>query len=75
MANILQTLTLIYKENQILLGMKKRGLGQDRWNSFGGKVQPNEDIKTAAIRELREETNIQAVDLKPRGILTFEFEG
>lgn len=75
MAKILQTLTLIYKQNQILLGMKKRGFGQDRWNGFGGKVQPNEEIRTAAMRELLEEANIQVADLKPRGILTFEFGG
>jgi len=75
MAAILQTLCLIYSPDQILLGMKKRGFGVNRWNGFGGKVLPSENITEAARRELFEEANIQVSDLKPRGILTFEFEG
>lgn len=37
-------------KNQILLGMKKRGLGSGKWNGFGGKVEPNETIEEAAKR-------------------------
>ena len=38
-------LFLIDKEKQkILLGFKKRGLGVNRWNGFGGKVDPNETV-------------------------------
>ncbi|MFA6588042.1 MAG: 8-oxo-dGTP diphosphatase [Patescibacteria group bacterium] len=75
MAAILQTLCLIYSPDQILLGMKKRGFGVNRWNGFGGKVRPGETIMEAAKREMFEEANIQILDLKFRGILTFEFEG
>lgn len=41
---ILTTLCLIRKGDHILLGMKKRGFGEGRWNGFGGKVKDNESI-------------------------------
>ena len=41
-----KVLTLVYirDEENILLGMKKRGFGVGKWNGFGGKVQPGETI-------------------------------
>jgi len=74
METILQTLCLVYTPDQVLLGMKKRGFGANRWNGFGGKVKTGEDIADAAKRELLEEANIQVPDLEPRGVLFFEFE-
>lgn len=46
----LMTLTMILKDDEILLGMKNRGMGKGKWNGFGGKVEPNETIDDAAIR-------------------------
>lgn len=69
----LLTLCVVHKEGQVLLGMKKVGFGQGRWNGFGGKVADGEDIEEAAKRELQEEAGIVPKDLKKRGILTFEF--
>lgn len=46
----LLTLVLITRPNQVLLGMKKRGFGQGRWNGFGGKVEKGETILEAAKR-------------------------
>ncbi len=34
----------------MLLGLKKRGFGAGKWNGFGGKVNPGEDIVDAALR-------------------------
>lgn len=65
---------MIYDDEKILLGLKKRGFGAGRWNGFGGKVEPGETIEESAARELREEAGIEAVNLKPRGIITFTFE-
>lgn len=45
------TLLLIHQANRVLLGMKKRGFGQGRYNGFGGKVEKGETIIEAAIRE------------------------
>lgn len=46
----LMTLTMILKNDKILLGMKNRGMGKGKWNGFGGKVEPNETIDDAAKR-------------------------
>ena len=55
--------------------MKKRGFGAGWWNGFGGKVQPEEGIEAAAIREVEEEVGLKAKNLIDRGVLTFSFEG
>lgn len=47
---ILYTLIVVKKEDDILLGYKKRGFGVNRWNGFGGKVESGENIVDAAIR-------------------------
>jgi len=53
------TLCFLINENKILLGMKKRGFGQGKYNGFGGKPQSNETILEAAVREMQEESNIK----------------
>ena len=63
------------KRPKILLGMKKRGFGEGRWNGFGGKVEKGESIIRAAKRELYEEVGITPKDIKRVGIMEFEFKG
>ena len=67
------TLCILVKENQILLGMKKRGFGKGKYNGFGGKVSDNETIEEAALRELHEEVKIKANELEKIAELTFIF--
>jgi len=67
------TLCLIQKGNQILLGMKKRGFGEGKWNGFGGKVQEGETIEEAAEREVLEECGLKVKNLEKFGQLDFEF--
>jgi 8-oxo-dGTP pyrophosphatase MutT (NUDIX family) len=43
---------------RILLGLKQRGFGEGMYNSFGGKVEPDETAVESAARELMEETGI-----------------
>ncbi|XP_026497964.1 oxidized purine nucleoside triphosphate hydrolase-like [Vanessa tameamea] len=71
------TLVFLRNETQILLGLKKRGFGVNKWNGFGGKVEQNETIIDAAIRELKEEccVVVNKCDLKNIGHLEFTFEG
>lgn len=73
----LYTLVFVRKENEVLLGYKKRGFGMNKWNGFGGKVEANETILEAAARELKEECclNVNTVDLKNIAHLEFTFEG
>jgi 8-oxo-dGTP pyrophosphatase MutT (NUDIX family) len=57
--------------------MKKRGFGAGKWNGFGGKVKEGEDVKTAMIREINEESGVVVLlkDLKEVGTLEFRFQG
>ncbi|MFH1325549.1 MAG: 8-oxo-dGTP diphosphatase [archaeon] len=68
------TLCIIQKPEKILLGMKKRGLGEGKWNGFGGKVEENETVKEAAIRELKEEAGVIVDKLEKIGVNEFKFE-
>lgn len=71
------TLVFIRTPTQILLGLKKRGFGVNKWNGFGGKLEPNELIVDAAARELKEECclTVRTIDLSNIGHLEFTFEG
>lgn len=46
----LYTLIVVCNEDKILLGFKKRGFGAGKWNGFGGKVEPGENIVNCAKR-------------------------
>ncbi len=69
------TLVFLVRDNEILLGYKKRGFAQGKLNGFGGKIEPGESIAFAAARELREECGVDALpaDLKPVARLDFFF--
>lgn len=69
------TLVIIRQGDKVLLGMKKRGFGQGKWNGFGGKVNEGESIENAARRELLEEAGIRAADLAKMGVLEFSWQG
>ena len=71
----LLTLCFVRKNDQVLLGLKKRGFGKGKWNGFGGKVEAGESLEGAARRELKEEACIEAGELEEVGKLVFEFEG
>lgn len=68
------TLGLLVEDNKILLGMKKRGFGEGRWNGFGGKVNDGETIEDAMMREFLEESGIRVIKYKKAGIIDFEFK-
>ena len=71
----LLTLAVVHNDTHVLLGYKKRGFGEGRWNGFGGKVMPGETVENAASRELKEECGLEAEAMTKRGVLTFEFAG
>lgn len=68
------TLCIIQQNNKVLLGMKKRGFGQGRWNGFGGKVKEGESIIDAINRELFEEVGIKAQEFLQLGVLDFSWK-
>lgn len=70
----LLTLCIIHQHPKVLFGMKKRGFGAGRWNGFGGKVEDGETIEMAAMRELKEEAGLEALEMAKSGVIDFEFE-
>lgn len=68
------TLSFIIDNEQVLLGMKKRGFGVGRWNGFGGKVEAGETVEAAAGREVEEEIGVIAREVSLCGRLTFTFK-
>lgn len=52
------TLCFLINGNKVLLARKKRGHGEGYWNGIGGKVDKNESIENALIREVEEEVGI-----------------
>jgi 8-oxo-dGTP diphosphatase / 2-hydroxy-dATP diphosphatase len=68
------TLGLVYKHPKLLLGLKKRGFGEGRWNGYGGKVQDDETIEESLIREMQEESGLTPTKFEKRGVLYFEFK-
>ncbi|WP_181136387.1 8-oxo-dGTP diphosphatase [Rathayibacter sp. AY1F3] len=60
---------------EVLLGRKRRGLGEGRVVAPGGKLEPGESPVDAAVRELEEEAGLVALpaDLEPRGVLDYSF--
>lgn len=65
------TLCIVRDGDNVLLGMKKRGFGEGKWNGFGGKVDPAETIEEAAYRELEEEVGITASAMELRAQFDF----
>jgi mutator protein MutT len=52
------TLLFLRRDNKILLAMKNRGFGAGRYNGVGGKVDSNETVEQALVRECQEEIGV-----------------
>jgi mutator protein MutT len=55
---IVTALAFLRRDDEILLAMKKRGMGQGRWNGAGGKQDQGETIEQAMVRECQEEIGV-----------------
>ncbi|KXN74749.1 hypothetical protein CONCODRAFT_2061 [Conidiobolus coronatus NRRL 28638] len=70
----LYTLIMVLdKQNNVLLGRKKRGFGEGNWLGFGGKLEPGETVEEGARRELQEECGLIAEELQKIGNLKIIF--
>ena len=68
----LTTLLLILNDNQILLAEKKRGFGIGKFNGIGGKVEKDETIEEALIRETQEEIGVTPTNFTQIATITFD---
>ncbi|MET4001326.1 8-oxo-dGTP diphosphatase [Arthrobacter sp. UYCu511] len=60
---------------EVLLGLKKTGIGTGKVVGIGGHVEPGESVVAAICREVAEETciTIEPMDLVPAGTVEFLF--
>lgn len=67
------TLLFVIRGGRALLIRKKRGLGAGKINAPGGRLEPGEAPRDAAVREVREELGVTPLDPRERGELRFQF--
>ncbi|MDB5165409.1 MAG: 7,8-dihydro-8-oxoguanine triphosphatase-like [Candidatus Saccharibacteria bacterium] len=74
MTKTVKQLTLLFlrEDNRILLAMKKRGFGVNRWNGVGGKVEADESLEMAMVRETQEEIGVTPINYKKVGDIRFD---
>ena len=68
-----ETLLFVVRDGRILLIEKHRGLGQGKVNGPGGRLEPGETPRAAAVREAEEEIHIRPTGIRPAGELRFQF--
>lgn len=69
--DIRRTLVFLLKDDAILLAMKKRGFGSNRYNGVGGKLKSDETIEQALIRETQEEIEVTPLSYEKVAELDF----
>lgn len=67
------TLCFLLKKDQLLLAMKKRGFGVNKWNGVGGKVKDGEGLKMTVQREIWEEINVKPLEFRKVAVLDFKY--
>jgi len=79
----MQVVALVFITNEAGLLLVEQNYGQNYWSLPGGKVETNETIEQAAVREVKEETGLEVRLLKTIGLylkpgedgLAITFEG
>lgn len=68
-------LLFVQQGERVLLIRKKTGLGSGKINGPGGKLEPGETAREAAVREIREELHlrVRSEDCEEMGVLRFQF--
>jgi len=71
MTPIQATLCFLVRGNEVLLGFKKTGLGEGKWNGIGGKIEPGETPAQAIAREVKEEIKVTLKKFEQRAFIKF----
>jgi 8-oxo-dGTP diphosphatase len=66
-----RTLCFVTHGDDVLLlrGAPTKRIWPNKYNGVGGHVEPAEDVQSAALREIREETGLEVCDLQLRGVI------
>ena len=66
-----RTLCFVTHGDEVLLlrGAPDKRIWPSRYNGIGGHVEPEEDVCSAALREIREEAGLEVMDLRLRGVV------
>jgi 8-oxo-dGTP diphosphatase len=67
------TLLFVVRGGEILLMLKKRGLGAGKINGPGGRLEPGETPLACAVREVEEELCVTPLGVRACGELYFQF--
>ena len=67
------TLVFLVRGEEVLLARKTRGIGEGRWNSYGGGIEEGESLECCAVRECKQESKIEikSADLQKVAEVTF----
>jgi 8-oxo-dGTP diphosphatase len=69
-----RTLVFITRDDRLLLlrGAPTKRIWANKYNGIGGHIERDEDIYTAALREVREETGLEVDDLRLVGLINID---
>ena len=69
-----RTLCFITHGDEVLLlrGSPTKRIWPNKYNGVGGHVEADEDVYAAAIREMREETDLDVSDARLRGVINID---
>ncbi len=67
------TLCFVRRGDELLLILKKRGLGAGKINGPGGRIDPGETPQQCAVREVQEELGVTPINPQLVGELQFQF--
>jgi 8-oxo-dGTP diphosphatase len=67
-------LSFMQHDGQLLLILKKKGLGAGKINAPGGRIDPGETALQAVVRETLEEVHMEPKNPDKRGELFFQFK-
>ena len=68
------TLCFVKVDNKILMINRNKYPFMGMWNAIGGHVEEGEDVLAGAIREIKEEGNIEVNDVKLISISTWNYD-
>ena len=69
----IRTLCFLFRDGEILLGRRNRGMGMGKFVGVGGRVESGETIQEATVRETVEEVGCKPSELVNVATVTFLF--